>query len=419
QFVTDKRYDLADELKTLHRFEYDENIINILSNFGKVLRIDRKEKDRTRTISSHDNASNNTLANDVMVKDSNNNDISQTTGTISVGQTSTLLDNEEASVNTMNAVEVTPNDQNNYRALSTSSSNDVQSPIQQKPNMNGKPQIRDRATAIYMNNHNYVNGDEQYQPQHVLGDQQSYANSSLTRSHQPLMSSKNHPYGNFYGNEPPNGYKQPMMALSRNGVAAINRQQQQWTNDVDSYYYPQTNGYNNDGYEESNGYYENLYNVDMNYPQQINNRRRRARGGNTFQSSQQLPSPQMNGVVNYFGQGTPNGNRRLNGSGRITQPNSSNNSNIKRSNTPHNISPSTYSNKNINTVNNNRHSNNNAKQVNDRNGYVNDQSPPKHPHNGNNSNEINGNFSHTSNDYSNHRQQQRSNQTSTNISPQQ
>ncbi|CAF2463903.1 unnamed protein product [Rotaria sp. Silwood2] len=51
QFVTDRRYDLGEELTSSHRFQYDQAVIDALKNFGTVLRIDRKY-DRTRTLSS-------------------------------------------------------------------------------------------------------------------------------------------------------------------------------------------------------------------------------------------------------------------------------------------------------------------------------------------------------------------------------
>jgi hypothetical protein len=51
QFVTDRRYDLGEELTSSHRFEYDQTLIEALKNFGTVLRIDRKY-DRARTLST-------------------------------------------------------------------------------------------------------------------------------------------------------------------------------------------------------------------------------------------------------------------------------------------------------------------------------------------------------------------------------
>ncbi len=51
QFVTDRRYDLGEELKSSHRFEYDQTLIEALKNFGTVLRIDRKYE-RARTLST-------------------------------------------------------------------------------------------------------------------------------------------------------------------------------------------------------------------------------------------------------------------------------------------------------------------------------------------------------------------------------
>ena len=51
QFVTDRRYDLGEELTSSHRFEYDQNLIEALKSFGTVLRIDRKYE-RARTLST-------------------------------------------------------------------------------------------------------------------------------------------------------------------------------------------------------------------------------------------------------------------------------------------------------------------------------------------------------------------------------
>ncbi|CAF1075637.1 unnamed protein product [Adineta steineri] len=51
QFVTDRRYDLCEELTSSHRFEYDQALMDGLKNFGTVLRIDRKY-DRARTLST-------------------------------------------------------------------------------------------------------------------------------------------------------------------------------------------------------------------------------------------------------------------------------------------------------------------------------------------------------------------------------
>jgi len=51
QFVTDRRYDLGEELTSSHRFEYDQTLIDGLKNFGTVLRIDRKYE-RARTLST-------------------------------------------------------------------------------------------------------------------------------------------------------------------------------------------------------------------------------------------------------------------------------------------------------------------------------------------------------------------------------
>ena len=43
QFVTDRRYDLCEELTSSHRFEYDQTLIEALKTFGTVLRVDRKQ----------------------------------------------------------------------------------------------------------------------------------------------------------------------------------------------------------------------------------------------------------------------------------------------------------------------------------------------------------------------------------------
>jgi hypothetical protein len=51
QFVTERRYDLGEELTSSHRFEYDQTLVEGLKNFGTVLRIDRKY-DRSRTLST-------------------------------------------------------------------------------------------------------------------------------------------------------------------------------------------------------------------------------------------------------------------------------------------------------------------------------------------------------------------------------
>jgi hypothetical protein len=51
QFVTDRRYDLGEELTSSHRFEYDQTLIEALKTFGTVLRIDRKSE-RSRTLST-------------------------------------------------------------------------------------------------------------------------------------------------------------------------------------------------------------------------------------------------------------------------------------------------------------------------------------------------------------------------------
>lgn len=51
QFVTERRYDLGEELTTSHRFQYDQSLIEALKTFGTVLSIDRKY-DRSRTLST-------------------------------------------------------------------------------------------------------------------------------------------------------------------------------------------------------------------------------------------------------------------------------------------------------------------------------------------------------------------------------
>ena len=51
QFVTDRRYDLGEELTSSHRFEYDQALVEALKTFGTVLQIDRKSE-RSRTLST-------------------------------------------------------------------------------------------------------------------------------------------------------------------------------------------------------------------------------------------------------------------------------------------------------------------------------------------------------------------------------
>ncbi|CAF4743854.1 unnamed protein product, partial [Rotaria socialis] len=68
QFVTERRYDLGEELTSSHRFQYDQSILDGLKNFGTVLRIDRKY-DRTRTLSS---ASSALVEQNSTIKDNNN-----------------------------------------------------------------------------------------------------------------------------------------------------------------------------------------------------------------------------------------------------------------------------------------------------------------------------------------------------------
>lgn len=55
QFVTDRRYDLGEELTSSHRFEHDRNLVEALKHFGTVLRLDR-----TRTASTSINETNET-----------------------------------------------------------------------------------------------------------------------------------------------------------------------------------------------------------------------------------------------------------------------------------------------------------------------------------------------------------------------
>jgi hypothetical protein len=50
QFVTDRRYELGEELTSSHRFEYDQTLIESLKNFGQVLKIDRRSSIAPSTI---------------------------------------------------------------------------------------------------------------------------------------------------------------------------------------------------------------------------------------------------------------------------------------------------------------------------------------------------------------------------------
>jgi hypothetical protein len=49
QFVTDRRYDLGEELTSSHRFEYDQTLMEALKNFGTILKIDRRHSTATIT----------------------------------------------------------------------------------------------------------------------------------------------------------------------------------------------------------------------------------------------------------------------------------------------------------------------------------------------------------------------------------
>ncbi|UJR13838.1 hypothetical protein I4U23_000849 [Adineta vaga] len=42
QFVTDRRYDLGEELTSAHRFDYEQSLVEALKHFGTVLTCDRK-----------------------------------------------------------------------------------------------------------------------------------------------------------------------------------------------------------------------------------------------------------------------------------------------------------------------------------------------------------------------------------------
>lgn len=57
QFVTDRRYDLGEELTSSHRFEYDPSIIEALKHFGTVLRLERT---RTNSNANEINGGNST-----------------------------------------------------------------------------------------------------------------------------------------------------------------------------------------------------------------------------------------------------------------------------------------------------------------------------------------------------------------------
>lgn len=49
QFVTDRRYDLSEELTSAHRFDYDQSLIDALKHFGTVLTVDRRRSISTTT----------------------------------------------------------------------------------------------------------------------------------------------------------------------------------------------------------------------------------------------------------------------------------------------------------------------------------------------------------------------------------
>lgn len=105
QFVTDRRYDLGEELTSSHRFEYDQTLIDGLKKFGTVSRIDRKY-DRARTLST-------------------SSALVEQNGTIITTTTTEKIISEESTENNQTPL-------TNGR-ISSSSSNELTSPNHQQP----------------------------------------------------------------------------------------------------------------------------------------------------------------------------------------------------------------------------------------------------------------------------------------------
>lgn len=63
QFVTDRRYDLVEELTASHRFEFDQGMIEALKSFGHVSSVDRKRSVSSSSALGEANANTSTVRN--------------------------------------------------------------------------------------------------------------------------------------------------------------------------------------------------------------------------------------------------------------------------------------------------------------------------------------------------------------------
>jgi hypothetical protein len=86
QFVTDRRYELGEELTSSHRFEYDQTLIESLKTFGHVLKIDRRSSITPSNLPIEQSIADvapekvqisitPTALNEIVVNDDNNNEV--------------------------------------------------------------------------------------------------------------------------------------------------------------------------------------------------------------------------------------------------------------------------------------------------------------------------------------------------------
>ncbi|CAF0740954.1 unnamed protein product [Rotaria sp. Silwood1] len=187
QFVTERRYDLGEELTSSHRFQYDQTIIDALKNFGTVLRIDRKY-DRSRTLSSSSS-----------LVEQNSTTVEKTLPEKSIENIQTQLNNVRVSSSTLNE---------------HMSSNNQQKPLPQRinhkhnfndnNNNNGNyhenshvPSLVNGFYQYYDDSNNYQNVNYRRRPQQQKYPQHFNENTRRTR---PKPSSNNNNRRNGFNN---------------------------------------------------------------------------------------------------------------------------------------------------------------------------------------------------------------------------
>ncbi|CAF0819349.1 unnamed protein product [Rotaria sordida] len=197
QFVTDRRYDLGEELTSSHRFQYDQTIIDALKNFGTVLRIDRKY-DRSRTLSTSSSAA---------LVEQNSTTTEEILPEKSIGNIQTSFNNIRTSSSTTS---------NEHR-----SSNNQQQPlpqrIHQKQNFNGNntvnhyenshvPSLTNGFYQYYDDSNNYQNVNYRRRPQ-----QQKYPQhfNENTRRSRPIPSSNNNRRNGYNNSETKPTHRNP------------------------------------------------------------------------------------------------------------------------------------------------------------------------------------------------------------------